>query len=120
MIPELLARWHAKQPLPRSFGRYVIGDYEFGVNSNDGIYAVCGVCVVIGQPALDWLRGAVEREIDKAGLDVRTEIDNRRNQDSKYIACIYNNTAVPLTRYSAVGIVEALLTAWVSYLEAKK
>lgn len=101
----LLKRWHIAQPdicryksYPFSPNWYLIGDYEFAIDTETGeLVASWGIGVTVrGQPALDWLEGVTRRAIAEARL-------------------------YWLVEYRPIGhsSIVALLTAFVQWMEAK-
>lgn len=75
MIASLLARWSAKRPeecWQTDKGAWAIGDYTFVVSSDTGVLSAyheqTGNRWVTGQPALDWLRGAIMRVMKEQGI----------------------------------------------------
>ncbi len=126
MIASLLARWSAKRPeeCRQTDYWFYIGEYRFHIEQ-DTLSACYDVNAaefvsVIGQPALDWLRGSVERAIEAAGLDY----------EYRFIAASGSATLLPRHRVTilsgnqqrVLGLdkIEALLTSYVEYLEGQR
>lgn len=117
MIPELLQRWSKCQPAICRHTDYwfYIGGYRFHYEANT-LTACHDVSAadfvrVSGQPALDWLEGAVRRAIEvnpvKCNLQLFGDLGWRADVGPSGETKFYKLAT------------EALLTAWVEYLEGQ-
>jgi hypothetical protein len=122
MIASLLTRWAKRRPnecWQTDKGAWAIGDYTFVVSPDTGILSAyheqTGNRWVTGQPALDWLRGAVERAIrSSSGV---CSIDT--TWASGQLEVIINGASIDgyaLRRDDT----EALLQSYVEYLEGQE
>ena len=122
-IPELLARWATKRPNECRFTTtpngdyYQMGDYKFWFSHGE-------LCTehssnwnsFSGQPALDWLRGVVERAIEAAGIDYEYRfIAQIGISIPKHKVIIFNAKRGVIRDEKTV----ALLTAYVEWMEAQ-